>query len=82
MHPALPFFLLTAALVLVAADGLTVLRGNEDSFRWSIAASVSSTMRRGRGRPRKFAAPSRDVTLHRTNIIVLGSNGGKGQGVR
>ena len=28
-----------------------------------MAASVSGMMRRGRGRPRKFAAPSRAVTL-------------------
>jgi hypothetical protein len=63
MHPALPFFLFTAALLLLAADGLPVWRGTEDTFGWSMAASVSSTMRRGRGRPRKFAAPSRAVTL-------------------
>ena len=63
MHPAFPLFILTAALVLFVADGLPVVRGNEDSFGWSMAAGLSSAMRRGRGRPRKFAAPSRAVTL-------------------
>ena len=63
MPPAFPFFILTAALVLFVADGLPLVRGNEDSFGWSMAAGVSSAMRRGRGRPRKFAAPSRAVTL-------------------
>ena len=62
MHPALPFVILSAALALVVADGLAFARGNEDAFGWSMAASVS-VMRRGRGRPRKFAAPSRAVTL-------------------
>ena len=63
MHPAFTFVLFAAALVLVATDGLPVLRENEGSFGWPMAASVSTAMRRGRGRPRKFAAPSRAVTL-------------------
>jgi hypothetical protein len=62
MHPAALLVLSAAALVLFVADGLP-LRGHEESFGWSMAASVSSAMRRGRGRPRKFAAPSRAVTL-------------------
>ena len=63
MTPAFPFVILSAALALVVADGLAFGRENEDAFGWSVAASVSGTMRRGRGRPRKFAAPSRAVTL-------------------
>jgi hypothetical protein len=62
MHPAF-FLLFAAALVLLAADNLPALRGHGDAFEWSMAASVSTAMRRGRGRPRKFAAPSRAVTL-------------------
>jgi hypothetical protein len=63
MHPAALLVLSAAALVLFVADGLPLLRGHEESFGWSMAASVSSAMRRGRGRPRKFAAPSRAITL-------------------
>ena len=61
MHPAVLFLILTAVALL--ATDTAMLRVNDDSFHWSIAATVSSTMRRGRGRPRKFAAPSRAVTL-------------------
>ena len=63
MNLAVQFFVLTAALTLYVTDGLPFARWNEESFDWAMAASVSSTMRRGRGRPRKFAAPSRAVTL-------------------
>jgi hypothetical protein len=63
MQPALPFFFLTAAFMVLTADALPLVRAGEEGFGWSLAATVSSTMRRGRGRPRKFAAPSRAVTL-------------------
>ena len=62
MHPAIPVLLFLTAAFFVADDS-PLARGNEDSLGWGMAASVSSTMRRGRGRPRKFAAPSRAVTL-------------------
>jgi hypothetical protein len=57
-------FLFSAMFTLSFADPVSWLQPwDDDAFEWSIAASVSSTMRRGRGRPRKFAAPSRAVTL-------------------
>ena len=63
--PLTPVFLvLSAILVLSAADRVSSLRDwDEDAWQWSMAASVSATLRRGRGRPRKFTAPSRAVTL-------------------
>ena len=63
MHLAVQFFVFTAALTLYLSDGLPFARWSDEPFEWGMAASVSSTMRRGRGRPRKFAAPSRAVTL-------------------
>ena len=64
MHLASLFFVLTAALTLCLGRGDgPIARWNDKPFRWTMAASVSATMRRGRGRPRKFAAPSRAVTL-------------------
>ena len=57
------FFLLLAAAALTLADQLAGWRLQQDAFEWSLAATVSTSMRRGRGRPRKFAAPSRAVTL-------------------
>jgi hypothetical protein len=50
MTPAFPFVIVSAALALLVADGLVFGRENEDAFGWSMAASVSRTMRRGRGR--------------------------------
>ena len=67
MQLVLPFLFLTAALVLLTADALPVVRAGEECVGWSLAATVSSTMRRG---------------LHSRNIIVLEANGGRGRGVR
>ena len=65
MNPASLLLIAFAALVALSiAKQLPLMPGwNDDAFEWSLAATVSSTMRRGRGRPRKFAAPSRAVTL-------------------
>jgi hypothetical protein len=57
------FFVLAAAFALYAGGGLSFTDWNDEPFGWVMAGSVSSAMRRGRGRPRKFAAPSRAVTL-------------------
>jgi len=63
--PLMPIFLLlSTVLVLSVADqGTWPGDWDAEAFQWSMAASVSSTLRRGRGRPRKFPAPSRAVTL-------------------
>ena len=65
MNPASLLLIAFSAIVALSiADQLPLAhRWNDDAFEWSLAATVSSTMRRGRGRPRKFAAPSRAVTL-------------------
>jgi hypothetical protein len=63
MNLASFLLLLATAVTLTLVDQLSLVRGNEDALEWSLAATVTSTMRRGRGRPRKFAAPSRAVTL-------------------
>ena len=63
MHLATLFLVLTAALTLCAGDEQPFARWSGDPFEMAMAASVSGTMRRSRGRPRKFAAPSRAVTL-------------------
>jgi hypothetical protein len=63
MNLASLLFLLVAAATLTLVDQLPLVRWNDDALEWSMAATVSSTMRRGRGRPRKFEAPSRAVTL-------------------
>jgi hypothetical protein len=65
MHPASLLLVGFSALVALSiADQLPLMpRGKDDALEWSLAATVSSSLRRGRGRPRKFAAPSRAVTL-------------------
>jgi hypothetical protein len=65
MHAASLLVVAFSALVALSiADQLPVMpRWNDDALEWSLAATVSSSLRRGRGRPRKFAAPSRAVTL-------------------
>ena len=63
MHLATLFLVLTAVLTLCAGDEQPFARWSGDPFEMAMAASVSGTMRRSRGRPRKFAAPSRAVTL-------------------
>ena len=63
--PLTPIFLVLSAILLLSVADQVAWLGDwdEDAFQWSMAASVSSTLRRGRGRPRKFSAPSRAVTL-------------------
>lgn len=65
MHAASLLLVAFSALAALSiADQLPVMpRWNDDALEWSLAATVSSSLRRGRGRPRKFAAPSRAVTL-------------------
>ena len=65
MHAASLLLVAFSALAALSiADQLPVMpRWKDDALEWSLAATVSSSLRRGRGRPRKFAAPSRAVTL-------------------
>jgi hypothetical protein len=63
MNLASLLLLIATAATLSLADQLPFAGWNDDALDWSLAATVTSTMRRGRGRPRKFEAPSRAVTL-------------------
>lgn len=72
--PVLLVIAVTTALSLAAAQELPWLglpAAAEDFFVTLAAApSVSMTLRRGRGRPRKFAAPSRAITLTLPDAVL------------
>jgi hypothetical protein len=55
-------FLVAVAATLSFADQLSFGR-TDNALEWAMAGTLTSSMRRGRGRPRKFEAPSRAVTL-------------------
>ena len=72
--PVLLVIAVTTALSLAAAQELPWLElpaATEDFFVTLAAApSVSMALRRGRGRPRKFAAPSRAITLTLPDAVL------------
>ena len=72
MHPLSLLLLLAASLALaVLQEGVLIGATTLDDMAAAAAVpSLTSALRRGRGRPRKFAAPSRAVTLTLPETVI------------
>ena len=72
MHPVFVLLLLTASLaVALTQEGILAGAATIDGAAAAAALpSLTTALRRGRGRPRKFAAPSRAVTLTLPETVI------------
>jgi hypothetical protein len=68
MHPALPFILASVFGALAIVD--MVPHWQSEFGTVAVGASLSKALKRRRGRPRKFEAPSRAVTLTLPETVI------------